>query len=65
MSVFGRFCDLLVLPGSIVLKGLVELDDEVYNEEFLAELRETLKALEAQNKFAILIPEIDKTFETS
>ncbi len=43
----------------------VELDDEVYNEELLAKLRDNLKALEAQNKFAILIPEIDKAFETS
>lgn len=43
----------------------VELDDEVYNEELLAKLRDKLKALEAQNKFAILIPEIDKNFETS
>lgn len=42
----------------------VELDDEVYNEDFLAKLRDSLKALEAQNKFAILIPVIDKSFET-
>ena len=41
----------------------VELDDEVYNEEFLANLRDQLKALDSQNKFAILIPEIDKPFE--
>ncbi len=49
----------------IVKWSEVELSDEVYNEELLANLRDNLKALEAQNKFAILIPEIDKTFETS
>ncbi len=42
----------------------VELDDEVYNEEFLAKLRDQLKALDAANKFAILVPEIDRTYET-
>ena len=42
----------------------VEIDDEVYNEEFLAQLRETLKSFEEQNKYAILVPEVDKNFET-
>lgn len=42
----------------------VELDDEVYNEEFLANLRDQLKALDSANKFAILIPEIDRPYET-
>ena len=42
----------------------VELDDEVYNEEFLANLRDQLKALDEANKFAILIPEIDRPYET-
>ena len=41
----------------------VEMSDEAYNEEYLAELREELKRLEAQNLFAILIPIADKPLE--
>ena len=42
----------------------VELSDEAYNEEYLAQLRDELKRLEAQNLFAILIPVPDKPLET-
>ncbi|NLC93985.1 MAG: hypothetical protein GX677_11165 [Treponema sp.] len=42
----------------------VELEDEVYNEELLALLRDTLKKMEEVNHFAIILPVIDKNFET-
>ena len=42
----------------------VEIEEESYNEELLANLREELKSLENQNIFAILIPVVDKTLET-
>ncbi len=42
----------------------VEMTDETYNEEYLAELREELKQLEAQNLFAVLIPVADKPLQT-
>lgn len=42
----------------------VELQDEAYNEEYLAQLRDELKALEAMKKFAVLSPVVDKPFET-
>lgn len=41
----------------------VEIDDEVYNEEFLAKLRDDLKNLEASEKFAVLVPVVDKPLE--
>ena len=41
----------------------VELDDEVYNEEFLAKLRDQLKSLEEKNEYAFLLPSVDKAFE--
>ena len=43
----------------------VELSDEVYNEEYLAQLRDELKSLEAQNLFAILVPVVDKPLENA
>ena len=43
----------------------VEIDDEVYNEEFLAKLRDQLKVLEEKNEFAFLIPAVDKKFENA
>lgn len=42
----------------------VEMADETYNEEFLAQLREQLKQLEAANIFAILIPIVDKPLDS-
>lgn len=42
----------------------VEMEDEAYNEEYLASLREELKTLDNQNIFAILIPVTDKPLET-
>ena len=42
----------------------VELEDEAYNEEYLAALREQLKAMEASETFAVLVPIVDKPLET-
>lgn len=42
----------------------VELEDEAYNEEYLAQLRDELKALETTGKFAVIAPVVDKAFET-
>ena len=38
----------------------IELDDEVYNEELLAQLRDNLKKLDENNHFAIINPITDK-----
>ena len=48
-----------------ILWSKIELEDGIYNEEFLASLREQLKSFEVQKKFAILIPVIDKPLENS
>lgn len=42
----------------------IEIEDESYNEEFLAELREKIKPFDSTNQFVILLPVIDKPFET-
>ena len=42
----------------------LELEEESYNEELLANLRDELKNLEISNSFAILIPVVDKPLET-
>lgn len=42
----------------------VEIEDEAYNEEYLAQLRDELKQMEATNQFAILVPIVDKPLET-
>jgi len=42
----------------------VEMEDEVYNEEFLAVLRDQLKQMEAAKTFAVLVPIIDKPVST-
>lgn len=38
----------------------IELDDEVYNEELLAQLRDNLKKLDENNHFVIINPIVDK-----
>ncbi|MCR5189326.1 MAG: hypothetical protein K6C97_10350 [Treponema sp.] len=43
----------------------VEMEEESYNEEFLALLRDQLKGMEAAGIFAILVPLVDKPLETS
>ena len=42
----------------------VELEPEAYNEEYLAALREQLKAMETSESFAVLVPVVDKPLET-
>lgn len=42
----------------------VEIQDESYNEEFLAALRDDLKKLDDSGTFAILVPVVDKPLET-
>ncbi len=42
----------------------VELADEQYNEEYLAALRDQLKALEETGQFAVLVPVVDKPLQT-
>ena len=41
-----------------------ELEDELYNEEYLAELRNRLKLLDEENRFAVLIPVVDKELKS-
>ena len=43
----------------------VELSEENYNEEYLAELREELKKLDERKEFAILVPIVDKKIESA
>ena len=42
----------------------VEMEDESYNEEFLALLRDQLKKMEETESFAVLVPVADKPLET-
>lgn len=43
----------------------VELEDEIYNEEFLASLRDQLKSLEEAGTYAVLVPVADKPLDTT
>lgn len=47
-----------------VLQNDVQIEDDIYNEEYLASLRENLKTLEEQNKFCVLIPHPSKQLKT-
>ena len=42
----------------------VEMEDEIYNEEFLALLRDQLKKMEDAGIFAVLVPLADKALDT-
>ena len=42
----------------------VEIEDEAYNEEYLAQLRDQLKNMEETGEFAVLVPVVDKPLET-
>lgn len=44
--------------------SVVELEDEAYNEEYLAGLRDELKVLDEAGKYAVLVPVVDKPLET-
>lgn len=56
--------DITVLKRIEVKWSTVEIEEETYNEEYLAALREELKVLDNQNAFAILVPVVDKPLET-
>ena len=43
----------------------VELAEESYNEEYLAQLREDLKSMEEAGSFAVLVPVVDKPLENT
>ena len=43
----------------------VEISDEAYNEEYLAGLRDELKAMDDAGTFAVLVPVVDKPLETA
>lgn len=43
----------------------VELTEESYNEEYLAQLREELKAMDDAGTFALLVPIVDKPLENA
>lgn len=43
----------------------VELENESYNEEYLANLREHIKHFEFTNQFAIITPVVDKPLKTT
>lgn len=51
--------DLISAPWSTI-----ELQDECYNEEWLANLRDSLKNYELLNKFAIICPIVDKPLDS-
>lgn len=56
--------DLSTLKQIEIPWSTVEIEPETYNEEYLANLRETLKSMENSNTFAILVPVADKKLET-
>ena len=45
--------------------GEVELAEESYNEEYLANLREELKAMDDAGTFAVLVPVVDKPLDSA
>ena len=61
----GSEVDLSTLKRIDIPWSTVELEDEDYNEEYLAGLRDQLKALEASGSFAVLVPLADKPLETA
>ena len=45
--------------------SMVELEPELYNEDFLANLRDFLKQFEEKNQFAIIRPVVDKSLNSA
>ena len=56
--------DLSTLRRIEIKWSTVELADEAYNEEYLAELRNQLKVMDETGAFVILVPVADKPLET-
>lgn len=51
---------IIAIPWS-----MIELEAELYNEDFLAKLRDFLKQFEEKNQFAIIKPVVDKPLNSS
>ena len=60
----GAAFDTATLQRIEIKWSTVELEDEQYNEEYLAELRDQLKIKEETGTFAVLVPVVDKPLET-
>ena len=60
----GSEVDLSTLKRIDIPWSTVELEDEAYNEEYLAQLRDQLKSMEETGTFAVLVPVVDKALET-
>jgi len=60
----GSQVDTSTLKRINIPWSTVEIEDEVYNEEFLATLRDQLKKLEAAGIFAVLVPVADRPLDT-
>ena len=60
----GSEVDTSTLKRINIPWSTVEIEDEVYNEEYLASLRDQLKAMEEAGTFAVLVPEADKALDT-
>ena len=60
----GSEVDTSTLQKIEISWSTVEMEDEVYNEEFLAVLRDQLKTMEDAGTFAVLVPVADKPLET-
>ena len=60
----GSEVDTSTLKRIDIPWSTVEIEAEAYNEEYLAGLRDQLKAMEATGTFAVLVPVVDKALET-
>ena len=56
--------DTSILKRIDIPWSTVEIEDEAYNEEYLAQLRDQLKNMEETGEFAVLVPVVDKPLET-
>ena len=56
----GSEVDTSTLKRISIPWSTVEMEDEIYNEEFLALLRDQLKKMEETGTFAVLVPIADK-----
>ena len=56
--------DISTLQRIEIKWSQVELAEEAYNEEYLASLRDQLKAMEEAGIFAVLVPVADKPLDT-
>ncbi len=60
----GSEVDTSTLKRINIPWSTVEMDEDIYNEEFLALLRDQLKKMEDAGLFAVLVPVADKPLET-